>query len=244
MSNDGSTADRRVNVIEAVKTPLGFFVLVVLVVEVFLGVVAGLSTGNTATITVVGMLVIILALIAVVAYLAHSRPEALAGVRPSAAVASHDELHGFCRRVAGTWWSYRADPASVGFVVLAHDELSGTLSLHGRAYAADGVVVSVWEATASCVHLKAKKLYYYWTGHHPARPAEPCEGFGEISFHDSASRAESATGLYSDTNLTNVTSTTKKSSDFRRCTDEEAGVMMGGDRQRIAGLVQNKLKRE
>lgn len=65
------------------RRPLGFFVLIVLVIEAVLGVVAGVSDGLDRTLLIVGMLVIILALIAVVAFMAYYRPEALQGVRAS-----------------------------------------------------------------------------------------------------------------------------------------------------------------
>jgi O-acetyl-ADP-ribose deacetylase (regulator of RNase III) len=77
-SNNGSS---RVDIIGAVQTPLGFFVLVVLVVEALLGVVAALSNSSDRTIAIGGMLFIIVGLIAVVAVLAYARPEALSGKR-------------------------------------------------------------------------------------------------------------------------------------------------------------------
>lgn len=73
----------RVRIIETVQTPLGFFVLVVLVVEAILGMVAGLTDRANQVIVISGMLVIIGALIAIVGFLAYYRPEALKGMRPS-----------------------------------------------------------------------------------------------------------------------------------------------------------------
>jgi len=72
----------RVRIIETVQTPLGFFVLVVLVVEAILGMVAGLTDRANQVIVISGMLAIISALIVVVAFLAYYRPEALKGMRP------------------------------------------------------------------------------------------------------------------------------------------------------------------
>jgi PAS domain-containing protein len=63
---------------------LGFFVLVVLVVEAILGAVAGISTGSDRTFAILGILLIICGLVSVVAFLAYSRPEALRGVRAGA----------------------------------------------------------------------------------------------------------------------------------------------------------------
>lgn len=70
----------KVNVINAVKTPLGFFVLVVLLVEVILGITANMSTGSDRTILIVGMLFLILLLVIIVAWMAYYRPSALYGL--------------------------------------------------------------------------------------------------------------------------------------------------------------------
>ena len=77
----------RAQIIETVQTPLGFFVLVVLVVEVILGIVAGFSEPTAQTISIYGMLALIASLILIVSFLAYKRPEALKGIRPTS------ELH-------------------------------------------------------------------------------------------------------------------------------------------------------
>ncbi len=73
-------ADEKVQIIEAVKTPLGFFVLVVLVVEVIFGFTA--SNTNSKEI-VVAMIALIFLLVGIVAFLSYRRPEALSGARYS-----------------------------------------------------------------------------------------------------------------------------------------------------------------
>ena len=74
-------SSNRVGIIRTVQTPLGFFVLVVLVVEVILGGIAYDSSGLNSTLALVGIVGILLILIAVVAFMAYYRPEALRGVR-------------------------------------------------------------------------------------------------------------------------------------------------------------------
>lgn len=71
----------REGIIRTVQTPLGFFALVILVVEAILGVIAGMSTGISQTLAISGILVFVSALVAIVAFLAYSRPEALRGLR-------------------------------------------------------------------------------------------------------------------------------------------------------------------
>jgi hypothetical protein len=57
----------RASIISAVKTPLGFFALVVLITEVILGGLAARATGLDFTLLVIGMLIVLISLIVVVA---------------------------------------------------------------------------------------------------------------------------------------------------------------------------------
>ena len=69
----------RRSIIQTVQTPLGFFVLVVLIVEIILGVLASSSEGNDRTYMVVGMLGLMFVLVIIVGLLAAFRPYALLG---------------------------------------------------------------------------------------------------------------------------------------------------------------------
>jgi hypothetical protein len=71
----------RIGIIRAVQTPLGFFVLVVLIVEAILGIVSGFTGGPDRTFIVRGMIILIFALVVIVSALAYFRPEALRGSR-------------------------------------------------------------------------------------------------------------------------------------------------------------------
>jgi hypothetical protein len=86
MSNPTTNTDKsldRANIIQTIQTPLGFFALVVLTVEVIFGIVAAMSAGSDRTYLIVGMLLIIFLLIIIVASLSVWRPESLSGQRPS-----------------------------------------------------------------------------------------------------------------------------------------------------------------
>jgi hypothetical protein len=67
----------RVDIIQAVKTPLGFFTLIVLVVEVVFGIVAAMSSGPDRSYLVIGMIVLIFLLVLIVSLLAVLKPGAL-----------------------------------------------------------------------------------------------------------------------------------------------------------------------
>ena len=74
----------RVAIINTVQTPLGFFVLVVLIVEVIFGIISGLATGNDRTYLIFGMLALIFLLVVIVSFMAIFHPEALYGKRQQA----------------------------------------------------------------------------------------------------------------------------------------------------------------
>jgi hypothetical protein len=79
-ANAPRTTERRADIIESVTTPLGFFVLVVLVVEAVIGALAAYSPQDRGII-ILYMIVILVLLIVVVSALAFFRPEALSGRR-------------------------------------------------------------------------------------------------------------------------------------------------------------------
>ena len=151
------------------------------------------------------------------------------------------ELDNFCRRVKGYWLSTGADPDSIGFASFTHDRKAGTLILRGRAYDLNGIKIAVWETTASCIYLTRKKLNYTWQGRWTQRPTETIEGFGEITFHDAKDRFDKADGVFYDSNLTDIKSTTKKASDYRRCTAEEVEIFSSGGSEKIGALVRDLL---
>ena len=66
------STQNRVGIIQSIQTPLGFFVLVVLVVEVVFGIVASLREGPDRTYLVVGMIALMFFVVTVVAFLAYS----------------------------------------------------------------------------------------------------------------------------------------------------------------------------
>lgn len=238
----GKTAggDDRAALLRAVKTPLGFFALVVLVIEAMLGAIAALSAGLDRTLALAGMLLIVVGLVIVVSLLAWLRPEALRGGRPSAAASSGAALAAFCARVQGPWWEWvrPAVPSAISWVEILPDPATAGLKLRGSAYDASGRLAAHWESVASCINLAETKLFYYWRGWHPQRPAEPFEGFGEISFQPGS--LERAHGFFSDTNLTDQASTMRKAIELRRASAQDTQRMRDGGAG-VAALVRERL---
>lgn len=88
----GPIKSTRPAIIQTVQTPLGFFVLVVLVVEVIFGGVASITSGIEREYVVGAMMAMILILVGIVTFLAYARPEALAGIRVERGATTVTEL--------------------------------------------------------------------------------------------------------------------------------------------------------
>lgn len=215
----------RTEIIGAVKTYLGFLVLLVLVAEATFGALALQTSGGTQIFAVSAMLFVTIVLIAIVCFFAYVKPEALLS---SGLPREADE---FRRQISGYWWERIIPdvPSALSFVEVSLDTATNGLILKGQAYSRSGELPAIWDTMATCINSHDRKVFYYWRGWHPSRPQEPYEGFGEISFHEARS------------NVIDMKSTTRKSADFRRSTDEEATQMRSGNGKLIADLVRIKL---
>lgn len=233
----------RVGLINAVKTYLGFFVLVVLVVESVFGAIALKTTGSTQILAMGAMVLVIGLLILVVSFFAYRKPEALLRSMGGSTEGDLQPLVDFSRRIAGYWWEWvrPGDASALSLVLIRADTATNSVKLGGRAYRPDGEIVALWESIASCINWGERKIFYAWKGWHPLRPDEPYEGFGEISFHEAADGFESGVGFFTDTNLIDLKTTRKKSSEFRRCSDQDRQVMQGDDRAAMLALIRKKL---
>lgn len=157
---------------------------------------------------------------------------------------SNEDLHAFCAQLTGYWWEHIMpnDNSALSFVTIEADPATGTIKLHGRGFDPAGEPLSKWETIAVCVKLSDKKVFYYWEGKFPKKATTSYEGFGQISFHTSGDRIDDADGFFSDTNLENWGTTTRKLITFRRCSPQETKIMNSDDSEQRTKLIQNKLK--
>lgn len=81
-SQSNNSQSNRVSIIKTVQTPLGFFTLTVLIVEVVLGIAAKFNQGLDRSYLFISMIALIFLLVAIVAGFAFFRPEALSRRRP------------------------------------------------------------------------------------------------------------------------------------------------------------------
>lgn len=237
-TNTKEKSSDRVGIISAVKTYLGFFVLIVLVVEVSLGALALRAEPQNQLIAIAGMILVFLGLISVVSFFAYRKPDALLR-----SVASQQQLQEFGSRISGYWWERITpdEPCALSFVEISPDPATSTVKLKGSAYSREGVLAANWETVASCINLSERKVFYYWKGMHPSHPNEPYEGFGEISFHEPVGQISSGVGFFSDTNVTDMRSTTRMSTEFWRSEEREEQVLRGHNSKLISELIQKKL---
>lgn len=221
----------RVSIINAVKDPLGFSVLVVLVIELTLGGLA--AKGPYPLVALYGMFFFLAVMIAFVGYLAVFRSAALRG-------GVETEEGTFSKQLAGYWWEIvtSEQEATVSWIEISPDPSTQTIHLNGRMYGINGELSAQWDSQASCIKLSDRKVFYYWQGRYIARPNQTYEGLGEIKFYDSGN---DASGHFSDTNFSDLRSATLKSSKFTRSSAQEAKVLRSGDDKLILALVKEKL---
>jgi hypothetical protein len=233
----------RVALVSAVNTYLGFFVFVVLVMEAVFGGLALKTDGQIQLVALYSMGLIIAALIVVVALFAAFKPGALLQTAVGFATPEMESTQRFCTEICGKWWERIVpdDSSALSYVEIGPERATNTIKMKGRSYARDGKLWATWESIATCINPSERKVFYYWKGVRLATPKDPFEGFGEISFRKSSNQIQSGDGVFSDTNLTNIESTTKKFAEFARSTPGEERVMEGGDGDSIGKLIQAKI---
>src|SRR6476660_6419414 len=113
----------------------------------------------------------------------------------------------------------------------------------GHAYDLKGEESARWSTKAVAPNPADRKLFYYWTGGHPREPNDTYEGVGEITFGASKKQFEKADGFFSNSNLNDLKSTTKKSFKLQRATESDIAVMESKDDEKISQFVRKMLKR-
>lgn len=192
-----------------------------------------------AEIPYLGVLISAVLVETVVGYIAIAKD--LFGIR---ATPGGGQMAGFGNSICGGWWEQiKPDtPSALSYVEITPDTTSGTLKMKGDVYGPDGNRAAFWESEAVCIKASDAKLFYYWKGWHPDRANEPYEGFGEISFNSAENGAiNSGFGFFSDTNLTQIQSTTKKSVTLTRCKPDEVKVFQHDSDKEKQTLIMSKL---
>lgn len=164
-------------------------------------------------------------------------------IDPAALPALHDVVD-FRAAIVGHWWErvMPVDSTALSYVTIDVDPERWTTHLTGLAYGPDGTHGANWETIACAEDPDARRLYYWWKGWHPTRPAEPYEGSGQVDFRAGAAPFTRGDGVFSDTNVLDLGSTRKKAFHLLRCTEAEVAVMEAQAGPQVTALVRRKLR--
>jgi hypothetical protein len=224
-SKNQSKSEREA-ILKLIKTPLSFFVLIAMIIEAILGALAIKSSGEIQKISLWGVIIVVVLLILVVTVLTIWKPDYLLG-----RFSGDQAISAFCKRITGEWWEKVIPFKSTALSIfrVRFDLLTNTVHMNGISYDIEGDMVAEWWTEASCISLTDSKVFYYWKGRHILDPGVPFEGFGEITFDDNLKEIKKGRGLFSDTRLTDISSTQWKSTILRRCSGDEERIMSGTD---------------
>ncbi len=242
--SSNNSASSRVSTISAVKTPLSFFVLVVIAVETGLGSLAAKAEAHNQMIIIYLMVATILTLIAAVIALTFLRPWDLVASpalrRFASTGADMKEANQFSQKIAGHWWEEieQDQDTSLSFVDISAIPALDRIIVSGTAYSKEGTYSAKWETLATSVNPEERKLFYIWTGHHPKNATALYQGFGSFAFDEVL---QSANGSFIDTNLSDRAATAKYVK-LTKATDTESETMRTGSAEEIGILIRRKLR--
>lgn len=218
-----SVPQEKASIIAAVKTPLGFFALAVLIGETGLLAFAKEAEGAGRTIGIVGMIALLLASCAAVYFLAFR---------------GKTELTRFSRRIEGLWWERINYPegSAVGFFRIIGDPLNANVMLQGTSYSKDGETRATWHSEMARLYPAERRIGYVWRGRHTLAPIANQDFHGYATMEFQATEDESAAltqgrGDFWDVDQTHPQNTVFKPSELHRVTDEnDKRIMLSGSK--------------
>ena len=233
--NSNSESQSRASVIFAIKTPLSFFVLTVLVGEAGLLAFASSAEGVSRSIGIVGMIVLLLASIAAVYFLTFR--------------GNSDNVR-FGRQIQGHWWEKigHSEGSALCFMSAAPEQLTGNILLEGRAFGTDGVECATWRSEMVRLYPTDRRITYLWRGKHPIPGSahHDFHGYGTFEFQaveDDSAELTQARGDFWDVNQADPRNTVIKPCELRRVTSTaDEKIMKSGSSSEKRDLVMQVLK--
>jgi hypothetical protein len=233
--NRTSESQSRSSVIFAIKTPLSFFVLTVLVGEAGLLAFATSAEGVSRSIGIVGMIVLLLASIAAVYFLTFR--------------GNSDNVR-FGRQIQGHWWEkiVHSEGSALCFMSAAPEPLTGNILLEGRAFGADGVECATWRSEMVRLYPTDRRITYLWRGKHPIPGSAHYDfhGYGTLEFQaveDESAELTQARGAFWDVDQADPRNTVIKPCELRRVTSTaDEKIMKSGSSSEKRALVLQVLK--
>ncbi len=242
-NTDNKNSDSRTALIRVIKTPLSFFVLIALIVEVILGALAVNTTGAIQEKSLFGMIALLIILILVVLVLTITKPQALLGKLPMLNYKSE-----LSSKIEGYWWQYvqNTDEGPVlSILKIYQSQVSSQLKIEGRAWTIEGKNKVDYKSRAIALDEENKTLFYYWKGNHPKESSVPeYFGAGVIMFEESdTKKIINASGWYSATLLKECDKTLKKGTEYLRATEGDVKIIYGKNQDTIADKISEQINR-
>jgi hypothetical protein len=237
------------SIIQAVTSPLGFYVFIALVAEGLLGALMAKIDSKELVYVGAAMFVVFVILVSIVAYSASRNVGALMGWRPELSLEGAITPLEFTDRIVGYWWErITPDSASALSVVrITRNPFANTVRLDGIAYGLEGEIAANWDSVATCLHVPDRKVFYYWSGYHPPGDGweyAEYEGFGEMTFRGPAERLDNGSAVFSSTKLADAKDSVRKTAVLRRLTAKEIAIIDENDSSKVQALVRSILDTE
>jgi hypothetical protein len=154
------------------------------------------------------------------------------------------ENEGRVTRIEGVWWEFaltqrsEKEPSAVSLLKISRDK-SGALEVTGRAWQEDGTLSGRYWSEAVKERENGSGIFWYWKGERPLHPDAPqLEGTGEMRL-ESADRASG----YFTTRADAQNVHTRTAGVFLRADPTDMSILDGGDHQKRAELIAERLKR-
>jgi hypothetical protein len=147
-------------------------------------------------------------------------------------------------QLQGHWWQFTlSDATRVEKSVLALFDIRRTgsrLSMTGRAWTAEGALVSEFRSMATAVNEETRTFFYYWEGEWPGHADAPqFFGKGEIVLED----AKHASGYFTVRSDGAVDPRERKRVTFLRADAADVEIMKSDDHARRSELILHQLER-
>ena len=146
-------------------------------------------------------------------------------------------------RIEGMWWQFSMtqltseEPSAVSLLRVSRDR-EGALELAGRAWQEDGTLSARYWSEAVKARKDPPGIFYYWNGERPRHPNAPqLHGTGEIRLES----PDRATGYFTTHSESHPEVNARTSGVYVRANPDDMSILDGGDDQRRAGLIAERL---
>ena len=146
-------------------------------------------------------------------------------------------------RLDGLWWQFsltertQSEPSAISLLRISRDR-EGALELAGRSWQANGSLSARYWSEAVKERKESSSVFYYWKGERPMDSNAPqLDGTGEIRMES----ADRASGYWTTRAETRAKLNARTAGVFWRADPEDLSILDGGDDQRRAELIAERL---